>query len=531
MISRPGLFSAQVLTLTVLLAGCAGGNNLEFMKKVSEDVSVVPDVAHDPQIISSPTADSIPVASPTPGNDPEEPQVPVPPEATPYPIVTKLDWSANQIQIGTTPLVADLNQDGRPEIIAMGYRQPSSQYSTYTGALLIFDGPSLDLIGAIYCKETACPFAGYVHPAVANIDNDPQLEIVIGTWLAAAPPANVVPAVAAFEFIFGGNDVKTEWVSRPFRVTGDATSGKITVADLNQDGAPEIIAGDTVLSNRGEILLEGMAQNFDGAIVTDLDLDGKLEALVGGNVIRCNPTCQKVPFGPASARLAAANFVGDAKPEIVSVTDRLELLDSQGQVLFSRVVPGENTGAILGAPVVADFDGDGKAEIGIGGISYFTMFDGDGTPKWHAPVHNEQRGSLQSGASAFDFDADGISEIVYNDSMNLRILRGNDGASLVTYGNSSGFWTEYPIVADVEGDGSADVVIPSRILGQPMVPAGQSQLHGGLRVIGHAGKLWKPSRKLWNQYHYHFTNVRDNGSIPVFTNPIEILAGNLFRSN
>ena len=65
----------------------------------------------------------------------------------------------------------------------------------------------------------------------------------------------------------------------------------------------------------------------------------------------------------------------------------------------------------------------------------------------------------------------------------------------------------YPSVADVDNDGSAEILVA----GESSVPT--------LRVFGDATDGWASARRVWNQHSYHVTNVREDGTIPHVQKP------------
>jgi hypothetical protein len=83
-----------------------------------------------------------------------------------------------------------------------------------------------------------------------------------------------------------------------------------------------------------------------------------------------------------------------------------------------------------------------------------------------------------------------------------------DGTVLMMTPRSSGTWTEYPTVADIDNDGSAEILVGSDGFGSPT-----------LQAIRDTGDRWIPARRIWNQHTYHVTNVREDGTIPQFEPP------------
>jgi gliding motility-associated-like protein len=135
--------------------------------------------------------------------------------------------------------------------------------------------------------------------------------------------------------------------------------------------------------------------------------------------------------------------------------------------------------------------------------------------KWQA-THSDESG--QTSMTLFDFNQDGIMEIVYRDQDKLRIINGSGkshltGNDTVSFYNlyaksmSAGTWKEYPVVADVNGDGAAEIITCGK------VNSGLGWVGGELWVIGGIHP-WAPARPVWNQYLYNVTNINKDLTVP-----------------
>jgi len=105
---------------------------------------------------------------------------------------------------------------------------------------------------------------------------------------------------------------------------------------------------------------------------------------------------------------------------------------------------------------VADFDGDSKPEIGVCANFVFQVvedhqFDISGTGGVAWSLVTSDRSGM-TGATAFDFNADGLTEVVYRDETDLRIISGSSGINLSTFPCGSRTGVEYPIVLDIDND-------------------------------------------------------------------------------
>ena len=63
-----------------------------------------------------------------------------------------------------------------------------------------------------------------------------------------------------------------------------------------------------------------------------------------------------------------------------------------------------------------------------------------------------------TGATAFDFNGDGINEVVYRDEDSLRIISGPSGLNLATFPCGAVTGSEYPIVVDINNDAEAEII-------------------------------------------------------------------------
>jgi hypothetical protein len=159
-----------------------------------------------------------------------------------------------------------------------------------------------------------------------------------------------------------------------------------------------------------------------------------------------------------------------------------------------------------GPPCVADFNGDGNPEIGVANRNFFAVFNGAGTLLWQHGIDDGSSGSAS--CSAFDFNADGKYEIAYRDERNFYILGDGVVGNVIwqTEGEPSYTACEMPVIADVDNDRHAEIVLPlNNYNDHPYYPT-------GIQVWGNAQWAW--SRKIWNEHTYHITNIKDDAKVP-----------------
>ncbi len=183
-----------------------------------------------------------------------------------------------------------------------------------------------------------------------------------------------------------------------------------------------------------------------------------------------------------------------------NVSDLVEVGDSI--YLASKGPNGQG-----GHPNLGDYDGDGELEISVAGSHLYSVFNVDGSLLWSVP--STDYSSQKTGSTIFDFNGDGKAEILYADERTFRIFNGEDGETLYDIPNSSGTLIEYPLVADVNNDGSANIVLSANTYSS--LEAEWAKAGPGIRVFESKGKNgWVPTRKIWNQYNYFIHNINDD---------------------
>jgi hypothetical protein len=165
---------------------------------------------------------------------------------------------------------------------------------------------------------------------------------------------------------------------------------------------------------------------------------------------------------------------------------------------------------------VADFDGDGEVEIAIPANNTLSVWETNGTQNWGQAI---QDSSGLCGCSGYDVDGDGAYEVLYADEVRFRIFDGATGTILYeNTDHSSGTLWEYPVTADVDNDGSAEIVIASN--GNPWM---------GVTVFGHDGDGWAKSGPTWGTHDFAVTNLEPDGTVPSPA-PLPWQVYNVFRA-
>ncbi len=441
-----------------------------------------------------------------------------------------------------SPVVADLDRDGIPEII-LGWYNGGPLYS-----LRIYNGVTGELeheLTSGLSEITAHDVDAM--PAVGNLDDDPELEIAIA-------------GSCQEEMIVFEHDLTLKWSTNPTsypNCLADAQAVKTTLADLDGDGTPEILipifgsslglTGIRVFDADGNIVWErrdvpiGSATGVASVAVADVDLDGEPEISLGAALLSATGDIEWIGAAPATGGAypdagVIANLDNDPYGEIVLAGySRFLALNHDGSLLWDAVALNPEVTGYPNRyfkPLVADLDGDGEVEVAAGSFNGLTVLKRDGTLLWQKPVcvayPDGDHCNQVKGLTAFDFDGDGVPELVAQLSQEgMVVVRGGDGTRLwsttVYQGPAAAhtaLHTTQPLVADVDGDGHAELVaVQGSIQNEQNCNSDGDCVDHGIYIYQGLDDDWMPARRIFNQQAYHNTNVLDDGTVPAHEQP------------
>jgi outer membrane protein assembly factor BamB len=405
----------------------------------------------------------------------------------------------------TTPLVANLTDDNgdgsvdlcdTPDVVLVATKrfvQPGEP-----GHVYVIDGQTglphsrlpLDV------KSTATP-------AIADLDDDGVPEIVTATHDTYESGGGRLVALRP--------DGTEKWSSGLFAPQwhGSATA----IADVDNDGSPEILYEDMLFDANGQQLLDaGVTQIIaEAPALADLDGDDDME-LVFGHVAVHHDGAPYYSTGLIPGFPAVADLDDDPQPEIVVTNETgIHVLEHDGTLKFGDLrptgVPAD--GLNWARPVtVHNFDGDPQSEFAMSSRDFYSVYERDGTLVWSAAVLDE---SGFAAGTAFDFLGDGQAEAMYADEHAMFVFDGN-GQALLSTPRRSHTLHEYPVVADIDNDGSAEILVVSEER-EPTGPDGTFVIPT-IQAIRDREDRWIQARRIWNQDTYHVTNVREDATIP-----------------
>lgn len=447
-------------------------------------------------------------------------------------LLFQTDESTYPIDQRAGVVVGDLDGDGIAELVSRDNGPPRIQ---------IFDGATGELKQSIVTPTTH-PFGQL---AIADVDEDGIGDIFHIEYTGV---------LARYEF---GNP-NAVWRTAN-NIGDDNLVSTPQIADINQDGVPEVYVGDRIFNAlTGERLIDGdntvNVGGYSGGSNSDrfpiyYDLfqpgdpkpDGSgnfgdeargMEYIAGNQVWTTREAgTNNFEFnlaaqynGPANLRdglTSIADINGDGRMDI-AVMDAGDVYawDPYTNEIIgtSYQVPNTSSGGRIN---IGDFDGDGDVELGFAGRNIYTVRnyidnDGDANPNNGTWVTLWQKtglddGSQRTGSTLFDFDGNGTVEVVYSEEENLFIYDGPTGDELYRITSRAGTRTEYPIVADVNGDGTAEIVLTAQERNGP-----QFSGTGWISVYESANQPWVPARNVWNQHGYNVTNINNDLTVPQF---------------
>ena len=348
--------------------------------------------------------------------------------------------SADDIHCYYVPLVGDIDGDGIVEIVA-GKAVTNDHYTTQVG---IYRGTDLQQISTINLAQRI--YAGFGGPmALVRYPNESggmQGAIVFHCY------DNKLRSYDIYGQLLATSDVNT------------SCEGVISVTDFNYDGWPEIYIGNVIYDaatlkrlcagpsngNMGRSWRSSISEHGRSAMSFAADILGdSIPELICGNTIynvnivsRTDVSQNSVTelktipipsYIPQDGNVAVADFNLDGQLDVMVIIDgtQSEIEDTAHIYAYDPVSDNilfvhSHYAKTIGYPMVGDIDGDGYLEFvyidykvpvsssRITAIKYNPLMGLQ--TKWQA-THSDESG--QTSMTLFDFNQDGIMEIVYRD--------------------------------------------------------------------------------------------------------------------
>ena len=416
--------------------------------------------------------------------------------SNPYWVYTA-DWFSVDVGDRAAPAIIDMDNDGDFDIV-IGNSAGIVNYYRNTGnaATASFDLTPLNLVGDI---------GDYSHPYLIDLDSDNDYDMVIG---------NATGYILYYRN--DGDATNPSFVSAGNLIGDSYDYSAPALADIDNDGDYDIVSGTkggwvAFYENEGTSASHAFnsektywldhLQRYSSHDFVDFDYDGDMDLIIGGedgyiryyrndgDAVRPVWTYVRNWMGDWGSLTAPAMGDIDNDGDVDLALGRsdngylryIENDASESSVNWTRI----STDVIgdIGScadPAFADLDGDGDLDMVVGrdnGYVYYYRNDGDAAnPNW-IQVSTDLIGDVGSWASPAlgDIDGDGDYDMVFGRSNDAYLIYyRNDGNAttpswthvssnwLGSYNNPSDSWSSThgnPEFVDLDADGDLDLVI------------------------------------------------------------------------
>lgn len=417
-----------------------------------------------------------------------------------------------------TPVFGDIDSDGTVEII--GKSGPYQGGVEGENDLLIINGETGLLEDVVFTDRMHYTFDG---PAIADVDGDGFAELFIAT----SNEGGTDTPLRLKCYRNNGTGYALEWTSdEVIGYDNDFPGLSPNIVDFNGDGIPEIYVLDQIFNSlTGERIFSGNQQFNSGVTYTSLLRGNPIaadvlsgctgcegaELIAGGQVFSVD-----IENGALDLQSeAAVNFDGYTSLADVDLDGDLDAIVSHSSFSEASIYIWDLQTSQVIAPSFSVFSSEGKMSLSTVGD-----LNNDLIPEIAFSVRNRlyvlsyQSGVLsilwdvsttdvsgQVRCTFFDFNSDGIKEVIHRDGSQLRVFDGTSGSVLFSVPCNSGTGWDTPTVGDIDQDGEAEMLC---------------SCDDELRTYESGTFPWADTRTVWNQHAYFNVNINDDLTVPPF---------------
>ena len=444
-----------------------------------------------------------------------------PAPGTPFTLTKIWDTDASMYPMDSrqTALVGDIDGDGDTEVVGI---------DDNAGKIYAFSGVDGSLVMEITTPRQDVQTNA---TAFADVDNDGFSEFFIVIQNGGSPRLERYDPDGAATLS------TATWTSTSEVGHGGSNDDRYTpeIADFNEDGVPEIYLGDQIFNSvTGARIISGSGSRGEHtsgepfSVAADVLPDAACANCAGLELVAGNEVYSvDIGTGTFTLEVSAPATLNDGVTSIVDwdLDGDLDAIVNEGRYVYAwdiqtstqlgstfdiRSATISNSTGSGGHANVADFDSDGRPEIGLAGLNVYVVIDdfssGMGELWSKATVDASQR----TGSTVYDFHADGFFEVIYRDEQTLYVYNGTDGSVMASITCGAGTRMEYPVVADANDDGQSEIVCPCQD-----APAPSNSGSNYISMFRSNDYPWVSARKVWNQHNYFEVSILDDLTVPV----------------
>jgi hypothetical protein len=351
----------------------------------------------------------------------------------------------------TSVVIADIKGDGKSDLLVANICTSDSSCASGTVGILLGNGDGTFQAAVAY-ESGGESSGGTTSLTVADLNGDSKLDIIVSN----SCPGNGDTCPNGTVGVLLGNGDGTFQPAATYG-SGGLYADSVAVADLNGDGVPDIVVGNFLTCGGGS---------------SDCD-KGLVGVMLGNGDGTFQPVMTYYSGGESATAVAIGDLNGDGIPDVVVTNcggcgpSVVGILLGNGDGTFQPAVTYP-AGTEPVSVAVADVNGDGKLDVVVGAFSGVGVLlgNGDGT---FQPIVTYDPGAGANSVAVADVNGDGKPDLVlatgcahhkcvYGD---VGVLLGNGNGtfqSAITY-RSNGHVTSSAEVADVNGDGTPDLIV------------------------------------------------------------------------
>ena len=430
------------------------------------------------------------------------------------------------------PLVGDIDNDGRSEVVTAGYQAAPRMSSS----VVIYDD-QLQYRTTINTPEMYV-YGGYPI-AIADVDRDGFGEIFIHADNGFV-----------YCYRYNGTSSTNVWTSNN-ATAAVQRSAILIVADINGDGHSVICALNKIYNAETGVELLALPEIIGQSdfanvgytampVFADYDNDGILELAGGNKVYKLQISNYSGTTGNTAElwKTISGNGTGDGVTSTadIDMDGFLDVVVVRNNYMYAwKPYTGMNSNPTLisactypssypgSRALLADVNNDGYPEILFNYAVGMTAYRYDPVSQTLQQMWQQSTSDLGGATvmTAFDFNLDGNVEVVYRDESHMRIIDGVTGLNQAQFECLAPTAAESSIIVDLDRDGHAEIITSHSTYDV------DHDFHANLIVFhAPANTTWAPARYVWNQHAYNTVNVNNDLTIPTTNfNPATAFTG------